>query len=122
MIEQAYRTAEAAGIVLCNDDEAGPYPTIPYPGERWASEGDPVRQPHASVRNGTAKRVTLCRPATGEVRAKGVRTAPNAVLHPWLQEALAASVADLPEVTLSEAERPAAARWKTWLGHEPRAP
>jgi len=122
MIELAYRTAEAAGIALCNQDEAGPYQTVPYPGESWEPQGDPARQPHEYVRHGTAKLLTLFRPATGEVRAKGVRNAPNAILHPWLQEELTAILATLPEVTTPEEERPAAARWKTWLGHEPRAP
>jgi hypothetical protein len=122
MIELAYRTAEAAGIVLCNEDEAGPYQTVPYPGESWEPEGNPARQPHEYVRNGTAKLLTLFRPATGEVRAKGVRTAPNVVLHPWLQEELSAILATLPEVSSPEEERPVAAQWKTWLGHEPRAP
>ena len=32
--------------------------------------------------------MTLFRPATGEVRAKGVVSVTNAVLHPWLQEQL----------------------------------
>jgi hypothetical protein len=122
MIELAYRTAEAAGIALCNQDEAGPYQTVPYSGESWEPEGTPARQPHEYVRNGTAKLLTLFRPATGEVRAKGVRTAPNAVLHPWLEEELSAILATLPEVTAPEAARPEAARWETWLGHEPRAP
>lgn len=122
MIELAYRTAEAAGIALCNQDEAGPYQTVPYPGASWEPEGDPVRQPHEYVRNGTAKLLTLFRPATGEGRAKGVRSAPNAVLHPWLQEELGTILATLPEVTTPEEERPEAAQWKTWLGHEPRAP
>lgn len=122
MIERAYRTAEAAGIVLCTQDEAGPYQTVPYPGESWHPEGNPVRQPHEYVRNGTAKLLTLFRPATGEVRAKGVTSAPNAVLHPWLQEELSTILATLPEVTIPEAARPEAARWTTWLGHEPREP
>jgi DDE superfamily endonuclease len=122
MIELAYRTAEAAGIALCNQDEAGPYQTTPYPGASWEPEGEPACQPHEYVRNGTAKLLTLFRPATGEVRAKGVRSAPNAVLHPWLQEELRAILASLPAVTISEEERPEAARWATWLGHEPRAP
>jgi hypothetical protein len=38
--------------------------------------------PHEYIRGGTAKLLTLFRPATGEVRAKGVPRAPNAVLHP----------------------------------------
>lgn len=122
MIERAYREAEAAGIAVCCQDEAGPYQTVPYPGEGWAPEGAPARQPHEYVRNGTAKLLTLFRPATGAVQAKGVRSAPNAVLHPWLQEELTALLATLPEVTVPETERPEAARWATWLGHEPREP
>ena len=35
------------------------------------------------------------RPATGEVRAKGVQGAPNAVLHPWLQGELTQVLATL---------------------------
>jgi hypothetical protein len=122
MIERAYREAEAAGIALCNQDEAGPYQTIPYPGQSWQPEGAPARQPHEYVRHGTAKLLTLFRPATGEVRAKGVKSAPNAVLHPWLKEELSALLATLPAVTTPEKERPEAARWTTWLGHEPREP
>jgi DDE superfamily endonuclease len=122
MIDLAYRVAEAAGIPLWNQDEAGPYRTMPYPGESWEPEGEPARQPHEYVRNGTAKLLTLFRPATGEVRAKGVTSAPNTILHPWLQEELTAILTTLPEVTIPEEERPEAARWKTWLGHEPRQP
>jgi hypothetical protein len=122
MIERAYREAEAAGIALCCQDEAGPYQTVPYPGESWEPEGNPARQPHEYVRNGTAKLLTLFRPATGAVQAKGVRSAPNAALHPWLQEEVSALLATLPEVTTPEAERPEAARWATWLGREPREP
>jgi hypothetical protein len=122
VIDLAYRTAEAAGIALCNQDEAGPYQTKPYPGESWQPEGEPARQPHEYARTGTAKLLTLFRPATGEGRAKGVTSAPNAVLHPWLKEELSALLATLPEVTIPEEERPEAAQWTTWLGHEPRAP
>jgi DDE superfamily endonuclease len=93
-----------------------------YPGEHWVPKGEPTRQPHEYVRNGTAKLLTLFRPATGEVWAKGVTSAPNAVLHPWLQDELSAILAMHPEVTTPEEERPEAARWQTWLGHEPREP
>jgi hypothetical protein len=122
MIDLAYRVAEVAGIPLWNQDEAGPYRTMPYPGESWEPEGAPARQPHEYVRNGTAKLLTLFRPATGTVRAKGVTTAPNTVLHPWLQAELTEILAAMPEVTIPDQERPEAARWKTWLGHEPRQP
>lgn len=72
------------------------------------------------MRGGTAKLLTLLRPATGEVRAKGVTNAPNAVLHPWLQGELTQVLATLPAVTTAEEERPPLARWETWLGHPPR--
>ena len=69
-------------------DEAGPYQAIPQPGASWQPEGYPAVQPHEYERGGTAKLLTLFRPATGILRAKGVVSAPNAVLHPWLQEQL----------------------------------
>jgi hypothetical protein len=122
LIELAYRVAEAAGVATWCQDEAGPYQAIPQPGASWQPEGCPARQPHEYVRGGTAKLLTLFRPATGEVRAKGVTHATNAVLHPWLQEEVTAVLAALPDVTLPEAERPEAAQWATWLGHEPREP
>ena len=93
---------------------------MPYPGEGWFGQGNPARQAHEYVRNGTAKLLTLFRPHTGEARAKGVRTAPNTVLHPWLQGELTAILATLPGVTVPEDERPMLARWETWLGHVPR--
>jgi hypothetical protein len=74
------------------------------------------------VRGGTAKLLTLFRPATGEVRAKAASRATNAVLHPWLQAELIAVLATLPPVTVPEAERPPLARWATWLGRAPRDP
>jgi len=95
---------------------------VPYPGACWQSEGDPLRQPHEYVRAGTAKLLTLFRPATGEVRGKGVTSSRNAVLHPWVQAELSAILAVLPTAPVAEAERPLAARWATWLGHEPRDP
>ncbi len=69
-------------------DDAGPYQAMPQPGEDWHLEGKQTLQPHAYVRGGTAKLLTLLCLATGDVRAKGVLSAPNAVLHPWLQEEL----------------------------------
>lgn len=60
--------------------------------------------------------MTLFRPATGAVWAKGVTTAPNVVLHPWLTAALEQVLAELPAVTIPEAERPALAQWQTWEG------
>jgi transposase len=83
LIELAYRIAELAGVQLWCQDEAGPYQAIPQPGEDWHLQGYPRHLPHEYARGGTAKLLTLFRPMTGEVRAKGVLSAPNAVLHPW---------------------------------------
>lgn len=118
----AYRLAETAGIPVWCQDEAGPYGTVPYAGESWQLHGQPACLPHEYTRDGTAKLLTLFRPATGEVRAKGVRSATNAVLHPWLQTELNAILATLPAVMTPEADRPALAQWATWLGHPPRDP
>jgi hypothetical protein len=117
----AYQVAEAAGVPLWCQDEAGPYQAIPQPGASWQPTGCPARQPHEYVRGGTAKLLTLFRPATGEVRGKGVTNAPNAVLHPWLQAELTQVLAALPPPPPAAA-RPPAAQWATWLGHEPREP
>jgi hypothetical protein len=66
--------------------------------------------------------LTLFHPASGRVRAKGVTSAPNAVLHPWLQAELEQVLAALPAVTVPETERPVLAQWATWLGHPPSEP
>lgn len=71
--------------------------------------------------------LTLFRSITGEIRAKGVVSVTNAVLHPWLKEYLSAVLAEIeqehPAATLPpEAERPQSAQWETWLGHPPRTP
>ena len=53
---------------------------IPQPGATWAPVGKPTLRPHEYIRGGTAKLLTLFRPATGEVRAKGVTQATSALL------------------------------------------
>lgn len=118
----AYHVAEAAGIGLWCQDEAGPYQAIPQPGQSWQPEGQPQCQPHEYIRGGTAKLLTLFRPATGEVRAKGVPRAPNAVLHPWLKHELLELLEELPEVAVDQTPLPSAAQWATWLGHVPHLP
>src|SRR5439155_17805482 len=51
---------------------------------------------HAYGRGGTAKRLTLLRPATGEVRARGVTRAPTTVLPPGLRAVLTQMRPELP--------------------------
>jgi DDE superfamily endonuclease len=94
LIEAAYTQNR---LPVWTEDEAGPYQTIPYPGAHWHPDGHPVPYPHEYVRDGTAKQLTLFHPASGQVRVKGVRNAPNAVLHPWLQAELTAILAARPE-------------------------
>jgi hypothetical protein len=102
-------------LAVWTQDEAGPYQAIPQPGPSWQPEGQPARQPHEYVRGGTAKLLTLFRPATGEVRALPVTHAPNEVLHPWLKAELAAIVARLPALSPAEATLCATqAYWEQW--------
>jgi len=96
LIERAYQVGESLGLSVWTQDEAGPFQTIPYEGHSWCPEGQPKRQPHEYVRNGTAKLLTLFHPSDGQVRVKGVTSCPNTVLHPWLQQELSDILADLP--------------------------
>ncbi len=111
LIEAAYRQSD---LPVWTEDEAGPYQTLPYPGPHWHLAGAPVRYPHEYLRLGTAKQLTLFHPASGAVRVTGVRTCPNAVLHPWLKAELTAILAGLPapteEVTPAEQRQ----RWTRW--------
>src|SRR5436190_16287992 len=110
-IDRAYRLAEAAGIPLWCQDEAGPYQAIPHAGPSWQPRGQPARQPHEYVREGTTSLLTLFRPATGEVRAEpGVRPT-NGVPHPWLKRELSALLARCPPVPPGAA---AERRWGRW--------
>lgn len=66
------------------------------------------------MRQGTAKLLTLFHPASGEVRVRGVRSATNEVLHPWLKEEFTTILQTLPppkEVKSPEQNR---AEWKSW--------
>ncbi len=94
-------------------DEAGPFQTVPYPGGSWQPVGQPAKQPHEYVRNGTAKLLTLFHPASGAVRVTGVTSCTNAVLHAWLQRELTAVLAALPRTPAlaPEANRIA---WTAW--------
>lgn len=96
------------GLVVWTQDEAGPYQTKPYPGLSWQPAEQPQRQPHEYIRNGTAKLLTLFQPSIGELRVKGVTSATNAVLHPWLKEQCTAILS-----TLSAPESGDAATQKT---------
>lgn len=106
---------EALGLPVWCEDEAGPYQAIPQPGRSWQPEGVPARQPHEYVRGGTAKLLTLLRPATGEVRARPVQRTPNTVLHGWLKQELTDILTTLPALPAEVAEaRAARPCWDAW--------
>jgi DDE superfamily endonuclease len=97
LIEDAYRLGEGLGLPVWCTDQAGPFQTMPYPGQSWQPAGAPARQPHEYLRDGTAKVLTLFHPADGHVRLRGATSCPNTVLHPWLKGELAAILAGMPE-------------------------
>ena len=106
MIEDAYRLGEAMGLSVWCADQAGPSRTIPHPGPSRRPEGEPARQPHEYLRDGTAKVLTLSHPADGQARPGGVTAGPDAVLHPWLKRELSAALEGLPAAPQAPAGGP----------------
>jgi hypothetical protein len=101
-------------VALACQDEAGPYQTVPYPGSSWQPLGHPAQQPHEYLRLGTVKLLTLFRPATGQVRVKGVTRCPNTVLHAWLKSEVEALLATLPEPIPLQDPLAQRAQWTRW--------
>jgi hypothetical protein len=122
LIEDAYRTGEAMGLAVWCTDQAGPFQAVPQPGQSWRPEGRPARQPHEYLRNGTAKALTLFRPADGHARVKGVTACPNAVLHSWLKQELTTILASLPTPPAAASMRSAWERWQEGLSIRPTLP
>jgi hypothetical protein len=124
LIERAYRQAPELGLLLCCQDEAGPFTTAPYDGTSWQRQGQPARQAHEYLPDGTAKLLTLLHPASGQVRVKGVTSSTNVVLHAWLKAELTAMVAGAPAVdmTPSAANRPDWEIWQAGLTIKPSLP
>ena len=115
MIEDAYRLGEAMGLSVWCTDQAGPFQTVPQPGTSWRPEGQPARQPHEYLRNGTAKMMTRFHPVDGRVRLKGVDTCPNTTLHGWLREELTAILGSLPEPPVAPGpEVTLRSAWERW--------
>jgi hypothetical protein len=122
LIEDAYLAGEGMGLAVWCTDQAGPFQTVPQPGQSWQPEGRPARQPHEYVRNGTAKLMTLFHPADGHARVKGVESCPNAVLHAWLKEELTTILASLPAAPAAVSMRSAWGRWQEGLTIRPTLP
>jgi hypothetical protein len=114
LIECAYEFGESLGLSVWTQDEAGPFQTIPYRGYCWCQEGQPKRQPHEYVRNGTAKLLTLFHPFDGQVRVKGVTSCPNDVLHPWLKQELSDVLAGLPAPEQDLDPKTNRELWESW--------
>jgi len=102
-------------LAVWTEDEAGPFQTVPIPGQSWHESGSGQCQEHEYVRNGTAKLLTLFCPSSGELRAKGVTSCPNTVLHPWLRSELREVLAGLLPAPAAIAE-PEVNRqqWNSW--------
>jgi hypothetical protein len=113
LIEEAYRLGEAMGLPVWCTDQAGPFQTMPYPGRSWRPTGAPARLPHEYLRDGTAKVLTLFRPADGRVRVQGATSCPNAILHPWLKRELTAILAAMPEPK-AVAKATTCRSWQRW--------
>jgi DDE superfamily endonuclease len=113
LIEDAYRLGEAMGLSVWCTDQAGPFSTMPYPGQSWRPAGEPTRLPHEYLRDGTAKILTLFHPADGRVRVQGATSCPNTVLHPWLKRELTAILAAMPEPDAA-AETTIRRSWERW--------
>ncbi len=101
------------GLPVWCTDQAGPFQTVPRPGPSWRPEGEPARQPHESLREGTAKVRTLLHPASGQVRLEGATSCPNTVLHGWLERELAA-VLDAMPAAADVAGGAARGDWERW--------
>ena len=116
MIEDAYLLGERLGLSVWCSDQAGPFQTIPYPGESWQPEGKAACQPHEYLRAGVVKTLTLFHPADGQVRLSGVSSCTNEVLHTWLMQELAAILDTLPAAPpRSEgAAQMREAEWQVW--------
>ena len=84
------------------------------PGQSWCEQGLASRLPHDYVRNGIAKMLTLFCPRSGELRAKGVTSAPNIVLHPWLQQELTAVLDCMPQPAPITDAAAIQTVWKSW--------
>jgi hypothetical protein len=124
LIEDAYLLGEAMGLSVWCADQAGPFQTVPHPGPSWRPEGEPARQPHEYLRDGTAKVLTRFRPADGRVRLQGVTSCPNAVLHPGLKREPADILGAMPAPPAEPVTgwRAARERWQEGLTVKPTLP
>ena len=86
LAERACALGVRADLVVWREDEAEPFQVVLHPGSRWQPLEQPATQPHEYVRGDTLKILTLCQPATGQVRIRPAANGTNAILHGWLKE------------------------------------
>jgi hypothetical protein len=103
LLEQAYPLGESLGVAVWTQAEAGPFPCKPGAGQHWHEPEQPLRQSPDYIRHGTANLLVLFHPATGAVRAQGVRQCPHTVLPPWLKAQFSAILTPLPPPAAVEA-------------------
>lgn len=107
---------ERMGLRVWCQDEAGPYQTLPYPGQSWQVRELPKRLPHEYFRDGTAKLLTLLHPASGQVNAKGVLHTTNEVLHGWLKQVLSQELVQMPlPPAMAQTQAALLAQWQFWM-------
>src|SRR5262245_60250876 len=110
------RPGQATGAVGVVRRPGGAFPHRPPLWPELAALGQPSRQPHEYIRNGTAKVMTLFHPASGQVRVEGVTSCPNEVLNGWLKRELSTVLARLPDPPpTATASRAAWERWQQGL-------
>jgi hypothetical protein len=105
-----------ADVFGCHLAEAGPYQTVPYPGQSGVRASKPKRPAHEYQRQGTAKLLSWFHPADGRLHACGVTCCPKAVLHPGLKQELTTShlatrYPALPDPTTHRAA------WRVWQAY-----
>jgi DDE superfamily endonuclease len=114
LIERAYTLDAERNLAVWCEDEAGPFQAVPQAGSSWQPEGHPATYPHAWIRGGTTKMMTLFEPSTGTVDIQPTASVTNPVLHAWLKEELEKKLATLPSatpITDADANR---AQWAVW--------
>jgi hypothetical protein len=114
MVERAYPLGEGLGLAVWGAEEAGPYSTVPYPGQQWQPEGQPGRYPHDYPRDGTAKVLTLFHPSSGQVHVQGVTRTTKVVIQGWFKAQLTPLLATLPTPTPGLDPGSNRAFWERW--------
>ena len=113
--------AEAAGIPLWCQDEAGPYQAIPQPGPAGRRSGKPASAPRVRPRR-DRQAADPAPPGHGRGPRQRRHERDQRRAPPLAPGGADRRARHAPTRHHPEDERPPLARWATWLGHEPREP